>query len=229
MDKAKESKNERQYKYIPLLAMLNCIFGIATGILAGKIIKIDIGIIHIACFVSQFWFLENDIIAEVYGYRLAKNFFILHYVIALSTSSILNILIYIRFSESAMDIFYIHLFRYALIIAFIKAIIMTIAWQINITLLLKWKILLKGKYFWLRSVASSGIGKGIFMMTMLLPWGVFPYMPVIVGFKDWLLRLLLTAIFAAPCVFIASFIRQTEGFNAKEFRNDFPILNLKQI
>lgn len=60
---------------------------------------------------------------------------------------------------------------------FIAAMIaMLIGMQINSKLLSIWQTLLKGKYFWLRSIGSSAIGDGIFIFlgTLLISLGRFP-------------------------------------------------------
>ena len=86
----------------------------------------------------------------------------------------------------------------------------------NIYLLVKWKALLNGKYFWLRSMGSSIIGEIIYsiLAVFLIAYHIYPSEDI-VSMTLWAcgLKALYTIIFAGPFNFIAFLLRKYEDID----------------
>ena len=86
----------------------------------------------------------------------------------------------------------------------------------NIRLLTKWKILTRGKYFWLRSVGSSSIGETIYssLNIWLILFGSleFTKLPQLI-FWSFSLKILYTVILAYPASVLVQIIKKIDGDN----------------
>lgn len=114
-------------------------------------------------------FVTTDIMAEIYGYRLTRQIILLAFICHLVMSVICELVLYLKhppFWQGGHA--YTQIFSPFLrntTSSFIAYIVSTF---INIHLLTKWRILLKGRYFWLRSIGSSLIGEFIFTFLAVL-------------------------------------------------------------
>ena len=133
------------------------------GVLLNRLI--DIGGYYITggtfiYFVSP---LISDVVTEVYGYRVARQLLWLGLasVIFLTICTAVFIrLPYPPFWSKTASAYFIAL--HSLFRATVVGIIAVLLGQfVNIYLISRWKILLKGRYFWLRSVGSSIIGDSL--------------------------------------------------------------------
>src|SRR3990167_8097557 len=62
----------QQYKYLPFLTMLYVTIMLAVTVLSNKIIIISSHISMAGTLFIPFFFVLSDIIAEIYGYKMAK-------------------------------------------------------------------------------------------------------------------------------------------------------------
>lgn len=141
-----------------------------NAILASKLIETPIGVFSAASMISPIWFMLGDIIAEAYGYKTSRTLFwsvmlcqilfslLCYFVIKLPSPSFWH-------GQLSYDFVTGSLFKTA-IFALIGNMI---AWRINIYLLLKWKVLMCARYFYLRSLGSSGIGEILFSLLSIFP------------------------------------------------------------
>lgn len=141
-----------------------------NAVVANKLIESPIGVFSAASIVSPIWFMLGDIIAEVYGYKVSKILFwsvifcqilfslFCYFIIKLPSPIFWH-------GQISYDFVTGNLFR----IAIFALVGNLIAWRVNIFFLLKWKLLMKGKYFFLRSVGSSGMGEVLFSLLSIFP------------------------------------------------------------
>lgn len=216
-----------QYKLIPFLATLYIAVDLCVPLVSNKYISAPIGIMPVGCFAAPFWFLLGDMIAETYGFKMVMRFFwsmvIAEFLFALVCQLLKNLpsptfwqgQSYYEFALGQL----IHLNIWS-----VTAI--TLAWRMNAYLLTKWKILTRGKYFWLRSVGSSAIGETLFGLMMAPAWFVFgPTTEIhqVVSILIWSLttKISLTAILAVPGSFIVKLFKIIEQVDVYEYQLEF--------
>lgn len=176
----------------------------------------------------------GDIVAEVYGYKLALHLFF---------SGLVCKLILVIFSYSIISlsspIDWDHQASYDLIIGNLPKIYgysilgMLVSWVLNAFVLTRWKYIVQGKYFWFRSVATSGAGEILFSIISVTPtlFGTVPThtIPSIIIWS-FSLKILFTVLCSFPITLIVNWLKHVEkadiydnkfGLNPfKEFANE---------
>lgn len=149
----------RQQKCLPFLTALYMAVMTCSTVLGNKLVLTHFGVLSAASLVSPLWYILGDIITEVYGYKTSRKLFwsvvicqfgfalACYFLIRLDSPSYWN-------GQDGYQLVLGDLVKFSVV----NFIGITIAWHINAKLLVKWKILMHGKYFWLRSIGSSGIG-----------------------------------------------------------------------
>ncbi|QLH43875.1 MAG: VUT family protein [Coxiellaceae bacterium] len=154
-----------KYRCIIFLSMIYVLFNISYSLIGQKLINVPnpVGPVQAGFLVGVLWLSLCDIIAEVYGMKISITLFwsssIACTLLAFYFHFILNLP-----SPSSWH----YQASYDLIFGDLPfdicagALFTVIAWYINIYFLTKWKILVRGRYYWLRSVTSSAIGIAIY-------------------------------------------------------------------
>src|SRR3990167_984951 len=158
------SRSHEQYRYLTLLSMLYGAILQISVLLDYKFISIGSMVASSSTFVISITFFLTDVIAEVYGYQRAKSV-IFSGVISLLCFSLIGFVLqklptpdeYHQYAQAYHVILNL-LFRAGIS----NAIAIVIGALFNIYYVSKWKVILKGKYFWLRSLISSAIGEAIY-------------------------------------------------------------------
>jgi uncharacterized integral membrane protein (TIGR00697 family) len=204
----------QKYKYLPLLSMLFLTIMFADAVLEYKPIQMQFGSIMASSLVFPFWFLITDIIAEIYDTTIAKRILWSGFICQLLLSIICYFLIKLHSPTSfehqaSFDLILGHLPR----ITFANLISILIAGYINIYLLTKWKALLNGKHFWLRSIGSSIVGEIIYstLAVFLIAYHIYPNEEILLMIL-WssCLKAIYTIIFSGPLNFVAFLLRKYE-------------------
>lgn len=142
-----------------LLVILHITFSLVGTVLLYKLVAVGPGLAPGGLFVLPFVLLIEDIIAEVYGYKIAR---LLIWFLFLSmfvfTASALIIIHLPSPSYWNLQSSFDQVFNPITVAAPSLIAGLFISWFINIYGITKLKILFKGKLFWLRSIASSLIG-----------------------------------------------------------------------
>jgi len=204
----------QQFKYIYFLATLYMSLMTCSAVLGNKLIDTPLGVLSAASLISPFWFVLGDIITEVYGLKIIMRLFwsviLCQFIFAFICLILINIKSPIFWhGQSSYDLVLGHLVR----IATFQFVGVTIGWNLNARLLTKWKILMYGRHFWLRSIGSSGIGLIIFSLVSVFPTilGMFP-IKTVVSMVIWscALKIIFTAVLAFPSTLAVIFLRNGE-------------------
>jgi queuosine precursor transporter len=168
-----------------------------------------------AVFIFAMTYTVADIITEVYGFKMVRQviwatffcivfFNLLSYVlIALPTPPGTNY-------DVSYDKVFGHSFRllFGFSISFLASDFLN-AYAIN-----RWRILLKGRYFWLRSIGSSAVGETLFgiIAAVVIYLGTLP-MPQIAKLiiSTWMCKISVALIVAYPSTLIVEILRRAEG------------------
>lgn len=173
--------------------------------------------------ISSTFFLI-DVIAEVYGYQRSKQI-IMSGVVCLILFSVMGYFLerlhtpekYFSYGTA-----YHTILTSLLRAGFANAVALILGSFLNVYFITKWKALVKGKYFFLRSLGSSIMGEGLYTVcvTFLVNAGVvsqknfFDILTISYSFK------LIFDFFAVfPTVILASFLKNRESQNSQFSKN----------
>ncbi len=203
------------FKYMPLLGMLYITLMLAALVLIYKPFSVGFILTTCAGLISPFNFVLGDIIAEVYGYKIARRILIFALICQLVFCLLITYLSQLPSPETwKMQSYYDYVMNDFLKIYFSVVIGYFISNIINMRLITKWKILLKGKYFWLRSIGSSGIGEIVYSIItgVIIFAGTMPFNKLVTYVTMlFVFKLLATVIFAFPANLIANILKIVEG------------------
>ncbi|SRR5579883_525493 len=221
-------KTQKSIQCIIPLTMAYMSVMIFSDLLVYKNIEMGYGYTTGATFVFPLWFILNDIVAEVYGPKVCWKMIWTGYIIQLFFNSLVYIVIHLPSppgwcSQESFNLILGHLIW----IELSTLIIYFISINVNIRLLTKWKILTRGKYFWLRSVGSSSIGEAIYssLNIWLVLYGHLELsrLPQLI-FWSFFLKISYTVILAYPATVVVKIIKKIDGddLNDLEFN---PFIN----
>lgn len=192
-------------------------------VIVGKLIETPLGTVSAGSLVSPFWFLFNDMIAELYGYKISRIVFwsamCCELIFVLAASLMLKFPSpsgWLGTKAFALVLGHLPLIYFAQLLAII------VAWHINTKFLLKWKFLTNGRVFWLRSISSSAIGEILFsiiaasiiMSGMMSEWEIqsksHSNFMLVIHLVIWsaILKIIFTSVFTIPASIIVSLLKR---------------------
>ena len=198
---------------------------LTTVVLIYKIITIGPFSASASTLVMPLWFVMGDVIAEVYGYKVARHVIwmaiICQFIFAFACASL--IALHAPSGWPNQDAYNQVLGKLPRVALASFLAIMAGAF-INVYAVSKWKILLKGKYFWLRSVGASTVGELVFTLIAYLTefLGVIP-LSKLLGLMtiSYVIKLILNPILAIPSMFIALILKKLEGIDVYDHHTNF--------
>jgi uncharacterized integral membrane protein (TIGR00697 family) len=210
--------SRQQLICLVIFSMLYIALPICSEILLHKpVLLLSLTIASAGSFVTPLWFGLNDIVAELYGYSTARIMFYTMFIISFIFSLIIFILI--KFpsppswnGQAGYELVLGHLVRqYAS--GFIALLIGNF---VNLRLITKWRFMLHGRYFWLRSIGASAIGELVFTTVafVLILFGT-SYQNDLVSLILWgvAIKILGNIILSAPATLIVSQLKKTNCTN----------------
>jgi uncharacterized PurR-regulated membrane protein YhhQ (DUF165 family) len=226
-----QAKTDRP-KFLPYLTIAYFLFLFMPCILLRKAIAIPhLGIIPISILFTGLHFMTLDIITEVYGYYEGRRVlyaslfgyvvFAIFMSIILQTPSPADMTVEWATLQDPHAYHYlfdgIGLFTVAVLVSAL------LGNTINMIILSKWKIALKGRYFWMRSLTTSSIAAAFYSIASVLIVGA-PYLSdktallvikiIIISFVSKLVTL---AIFATPAAIFCAILKRIEGVDVYDY------------
>lgn len=163
---------------------------------------------------SPILFILCDIITELFNYKIAKNIIISGFISQMLFVLICQLIVISptpHFSSLDSNQYY-NIFGPSLLnITLSGCFAYFIAMFFNSYILSRWKILLKGKYFWLRSLGSSSIAEALYscIAILLMEIKAIPLHDVFhIMMISFLIKLSYSLIFSFPANFIIFKLRQ---------------------
>lgn len=194
-----------QYKLYTLLCMFYTIILAETVVMMFKLISIDTIIESGSILFIPIMYIIEDAIAEVYGYKAARRL-ILFSIIATAVFCIM-----IQITIALPSPAYWHkqaAFNLVLGNVTSELIIGTIAMiageLLNIYLITKWKSLLGGRHFWIRSIASTSIGE--LLQSIIVYTGNFHNLLKVSGLEHLIISAYLYKVGAAVVLVVPGYI-----------------------
>ncbi|MBA2652070.1 MAG: queuosine precursor transporter [Tatlockia sp.] len=208
-------KNNREFKYIRLLAMIYITFLMAATIMAYKIVDIS-GISEPgSTLIYTFTFFLGNVYAELYGKNYANKLiwesifcgyifaFLITFINGLPSPEIWD-----KYDKYEHVVGHIIRFTNAGVIGFL------ISSYLNTHLITKWKYKLKGKFFWVRSLAATSISEGVatFCAGLITFFGMLPISDIFhIMTNAFLFKLGYGLIAVWPATFLAYILKKTEA------------------
>lgn len=219
------SKSSKTPQYIVLLSMLYVTAFIFPMMLAYRMVQLGPLLLPggTLFFVASYFF--GDVIAEVYGYQLARQ---------LVWSAILCQLILGLFIMAVLHLpepsYWHHEadFNYVLGDSFRYALASTVGNFFgeftNIYLISKFKILTKGRYFWLRSLGATFCGEGV--LTVIVFFITFFHVTssdhmIDLILSGYLFKLSLSVLGVFPASLLVNYLKKSEGIDVYDYSTSF--------
>ena len=206
-------KNDKKLSLIIFLAMLNISITLCKGLFSYRLVQLGAHTLQAGQFIAPLWFILCDITAELFGYQISMFIIISSFICQTLFTLACTSIIHLPFPTHAADIAnaYQLVFQnmWQVDLAVLSAYIF--AGYINIKLLTRWKVLLNGRYFMLRSLGSSGISELLFsfLATFFIQLGK---QPLLLIFQMGLMSFVLKIIYSVALTPLANFFVATARY-----------------
>lgn len=220
-----QNRKIENFGFYPVLLSLSITFFLAANVLVYRLISVPFGVFTGGTFLLPFTYLIYDIITEVYGYQIGRK--TIWYVLFCNIVFIILALLVINLpapSSWRLDTDYTVVFSPLLRLLLSSTVGMLLGSFVNIYLISKWKMLVKGKYLWLRILGASAIGEAVlsFVGFELALAGVLPSKELFtVMLFAWIYKAIFTIIGSYPATMLAIFIRNKEGWEVDDLNKTF--------
>lgn len=223
----------KSFRYLTFIISIYSFLFILPSLLIKKIVVLPIlGDIPISILFTGTYFILLDVITEVYGASQAKKT-LLAGLFTYTVFVLLMELMQVIPSPSSFNVSwsnvqdpdaYKYLFNNLYMVWISVAFCALFANSINIYILAKWKVLAKGRYFWLRSILTSFFATLIYsVVSNLFAFGFFLPLSKIPYFIELCLisvsaKLLTLVIFAYPALLFCKFLKRAEGVDVYDYK-----------
>lgn len=224
-------------QYFPLLSMLYTTFLIVSVLLDYKFITIGGMIASSATFVISTTFFLNDIITEVYGYAKARSVvwsslfcLLIFSYLGFFVIKIESPLKYMHYADAYSTVFTL-MFR-ACMANFLAIVAGSF---LNMYLISRWKMYVKGKYFWFRSLCTSFVGEILYsiFVVSLVNIGIVSFRELLqILMISLFFKLVFNMIMVGPASFLCSVLKRKEGIDVYDYHlnfNPFKLSNSSEV
>ncbi len=222
---ALENENQSQSSYLLFLAMMSLNIMLCTGVLSSMMVKVGFLYTMAGTLIVPLWFTVNDIIAEIYGYQVAKKIIWFGFVCQALFGIVANLLIQLPEPGFAHNqLAYQTVLKPVLHICASGFFAFIAGGFINIYLISKWKILLRGRYFWLRSLGASTIAEFIFttLAVFFIQFGKLPLSGILtIIITSYSLKVIYSIFLAYPANLLALAIKKADGVDVYDYKINF--------
>ena len=99
-----------------------------------------------------------------------------------------------------------------------------IAGLVNAYVLTKWKIILHGRYFWLRSLGSSTLAEALYsaIAIVMMEFSSIPFNAILkVILVSYTIKVIYSIVFAGPANILVNFIKKTAHIDVYDNRDGY--------
>ena len=218
--------NPHGYKALITLSMLYMSIMLCNAVLTNRYIGTDAFFILGGTLTSPFVFILDDIIAEIYGYKITRTVILTGFCAQTLFVIICQMMLWAPsphfFTEqhAYSQVLGSSLFR----INFSGFIAYILANLANSYILSRWKILLKGRYFWLRSLGSSIFSEALysFVAIIMMEFASIPLKNILqLCAISFLIKVLYSTVFAGPATLLVNYLKKSTGIDVYDFPKQF--------
>ena len=225
LSKTKASVQIHAYKHVNLLLVLYITFLLLVVSLANRFLMLGGMLQAGGIFVFPLTFLICDAISEVYGYSLARKFIWLgafcELIFALTATAIVHLPYPTEWQHySAYKVVFDPTIRYVLS----GLVALLVGEFINVYILVKWKIRLQGRLFWLRSIIAAACGQAA--LTIIVDicafLGVMSLESLVwMMYSGFAWKMAFAILLAYPTWIVIKFLKKSEGVDIYDLNISF--------
>jgi len=219
-------ENPYGYNVLVLISMFYMSIMLCNAILTNRYIGNDTLFVLGGTFTSPFVFILDDIIAEIYGYKITRSVILIGFLAQTFFVLICQLALLAPhpsfFKEQAS-------YNYVLGVSLLRInisgfIAYIIANLINSYILSRWKILLKGRYFWLRSLGASTISEALYSLLAILMMEIASIplnsilQVVVISFS---IKAIYSLLLAGPANLLVNHLKNITGIDVYDFPKKF--------
>ena len=220
------SEYPQRYKYLTLFTVAFITCYLTSEVVINRLVSIGGGYITGGTFIYFISPMVTDVVTEVYGYRVARQMLwygIFSWIFLGVGVSLCLLAPYPSFWEENAKAFNIALGP-LLQSSLVSSFAVLAGQMVNSYLISRWKVLLKGRYFWLRSTGSSIIGDTITVTLSIL--GIFAgRIPgeafMLTLLPEFVIMVIFSSIGAIPALFLVNYVKKAEKLDTFDTGIDF--------
>ncbi len=215
-------QTKSQPSVLTFLVMLYITFMLIANVVIYKLIAIGSIVISVGSFVIPFVHVILDIIAERYGYTVTKRIIFYSLTCQLIFAFACSFLILLPSPD-----FWHYQAAYDQVLGklprvFIGSFLGTlIGLFINAQIISRWKRIIRGKYFWIRSLGASGVGQLAFSIITLTydMYGIQPINRIIsIIVASYVIKIAVTVIAVMPAAIVVAILAVSDKDGNDETR-----------
>lgn len=210
--------NPSGFKAISFISMIYVSIMICNSVLTNRYVGNDSFFILGGTLTSPFIFILDDIVAEIYGYKMARSMIVFGFV---SQTIFSLICLSIVSAPHPSNLAHKAAFDYILGASLLKIDLSgffayILANLLNSYIISRWKVLLKGKKFWMRSVGSSAVSEMVYSVIaiILMEFKKIPGSDLIKIISiSYLIKVAYSTIFSGPANLLVNFLKKKTGID----------------
>src|SRR3990167_4013065 len=218
----RSSNSLTEYKYLVFFSMFYMSIMICNAVLTNRYISLSKDIFVLGgTLTSPLIFILGDIVAEIFGYKVAKQMIWCGFACQAIFAIICELV-----ARAPYPVFFKDYYIYSLIFGQLLYIVMSsfiafiISGLINIHIITRWKVLLQGRYFSLRSWGYSTIAEALYsaIAILMMEIGSIPLTNIWkVILISYLIKVTYSIIFAWPGNLIVNYIKSTAKIDVYDY------------
>lgn len=226
IQKQTKIENPYEYKILIIISMIYMSIMLCNAILTNRYIGSDALFVLGGTFTSPFVFVLDDIIAEIYGYKIARSLILTGFI-----AQTLFVVICLLAINSPYPSFFNEQTAYTTVLGwsllrinisgFFAYILANLA---NSYILTRWKVLLKGRYFWLRSLGSSTISEALYSLIAIFMMEIasIPLKRILqVVAISFSIKVIYSIVLAGPANLLVNYLKKITGIDVYDFPTQF--------
>lgn len=215
-------ENPAGYKLLAFVSMLYMSIMFCNAILTNRYIGINNFFVLGGTFTSPFIFIMDNIIAEIYGYKITRSIIISGFVAQTIFVLICQLVLKAPYpSFFQFQVAYNNILGASLFFINISGFFAYItANLINSYIISRWKILLKGRYFWLRSLGSSTFSEALYSFIAILIMelrSLSLHSIIKVAILSYLIKVIYSIVFSYPANLVVNYVKKKIGIDVYDF------------
>lgn len=222
--------NPQGFRVLVILSMLYMAIMLCNAVLTNRYIGTNSFFLLGGVFISPFLFVLDDIIAEIYGYKITQTVILSGFICQTLFALVAQLVILAPYPASFTES---HSYAYILGTSLLRIdlsgfIAYIIANLVNSYILTRWKILLKGRHFWLRSLGSSTFAEALYSLiaVIMIEINSIPTKNLIkIVIVVYLIKALTSIIVAFPLQLLVSYLKKKSGIDVYDFPKKFTPAN----
>lgn len=220
-------------KYIVLLSMIYMALFFASITVGYKIVAVGHSLYCASILIFPLLFPFSDALSEIYGAKVAKSMVWYTIICEIIFVTLTNVAIRLPSPPA-----WVHQPEYNFLVGGYVHILLAnstallISFYLNIIVLNKWRVILKGKHYYFRSVAATAMGEISYtVITNIIAYAGIMRWPEILNIivSDYLMKMIYSLIIAYPAALLVTYTRMNYSSAQTVYFNPFENSTIKKV